>query len=88
MVRREASLSLVADGSVVIGWYIWGIYVSMVWGELLNPLGSAVGGVECGCLVIVFALFQSHLGEVLVLGWLNRMMITCLRALVVRIGSG
>ena len=51
-----------ADGSVVIGWYNWGIYVSMVWGELLNPLGSAVGG----CLVIVFALFQSHLGEVLV----------------------
>ena len=49
MVRREASFSLLADGSVVIGWYNWGIYVSMVWGELLNPLGSAVGGVKCGC---------------------------------------
>ena len=36
MVRREAPLSLVADGSVFIGWYIWGIYASMVWGELLN----------------------------------------------------
>ena len=66
MVRREAPLSLVADGSVFIGWYIWGIYASMVWGELLNLLGSAVGGVECGCLVTVFALFQSYLGEVLV----------------------
>ena len=73
---------------LLLGGIIGGIYVSMVWGELLNPLGSAVGGVKCGCLVIVFALFQSHLGEVLVLGWLDRMMITCLRDLVVRIRYG
>ena len=62
MVRREASLSLVADGSVFIGWYIWGIYASMVWGELLNPLGSAVGGVIDGCLVICFCFVSEPFG--------------------------
>ena len=47
---------------LLLGGIIGGIYVSMVWGELLNTLGSAVGGVIDGCLVICFCFVSEPFG--------------------------
>ena len=73
---------------VLLGDVIGGIYGSMVWGEFLNTMARAVGGVIDGYIVLSFCLVSEPFEP----GFGHRMagqdVITCLRDLVVRIGYG